>query len=66
MIALRHAKLTLETTHLPEHVAVREMRGQISKYQLDAPGSRRVRNRLVRIVSYADLESILLAVAAEE
>ena len=65
-IALRHAQLTLASTSLPEHVAVREMRGQISKYQLDAPGSRRVRNRLVRIVSYAELESILLDLAAEE
>lgn len=63
LIALRHAQLTLETTRLPEHVALLEMRGQISKYQLDAPGSRRVRNRLVRIVSYAELESILLDVA---
>ena len=62
-IALRHAELTLKTTRLPEHVAVREMRGQISKYQLDAPGSRRVRNRLVRIESLAELESILLDVA---
>lgn len=58
-IALRHARLTLETTNLPEHVAVREMRGQISKYQLDAPGSRRARNRLVRIERFAELESIL-------
>ena len=64
-IALRHAQQTLESTHLPEHVAVREMRGQISKYQLDAPGSRRVRNRLVRIVSYVELESILLDLAAQ-
>ncbi len=64
--ALRHAQLTLESTHLPEHVAVLEMRGQISKYQLDAPGSRRMRNRLVRIVSYAELESILLDVATSE
>ncbi len=61
-IALRHAELTLEMTHLPEHVAVREMRGQISKYKLDAPGSAQVRNRLVRIESYAELESILLSV----
>ncbi len=65
-IALRHAQLTLETTHLPEHVAVRELRGQISKYRLDAPGSAQVRNRLVRIVSFAELESILLEVAAED
>ena len=63
-IALRHAQLTLETTDLPEHVAVREMRGQISKYNLDASGSARVRNRLVRIESYAELESILLDVTS--
>ena len=62
-IALRHAELTLETTDLPEHVAVREMRGQISKYKLDAPGAVQVRNRLVRIESYDELESILLEVA---
>ena len=60
----RHAQLTLETTHLPEHVAILEMRGQISKYRLDPPGSLQVRNRLVRIGSYAELESILLEVAA--
>ncbi len=66
LIALRHAKLTLETTHLPEHVALLEMRGQISKYQLDPPGSRRIRNRLVRIESFAELESILLGVALSD
>ena len=66
MIALRHAQLTLETTHLPEHVAVLAMRGQISKYKLDLPGSLYVRNRLVRITSYAELETILLDVAAGE
>lgn len=65
-IALRHAQLTLGTTRLPEGVAVMEMRGQISKYKLDAPGSRRLRNRLVRIDSFAELESILLEVAAGE
>ena len=63
-IALRHAQLTLESTHLPERVAVLEMRGQISKYKLDAPGSAAIRNRLVRIETYAELESILLEVAA--
>jgi nifR3 family TIM-barrel protein len=65
-IALHHAQLTLETTQLPEHVAVLEMRGQISKYQLNEPGSRQVRNRLVRIESFAELESILLDVAASD
>ena len=63
-VALRHAQLTMETTHLPERVAVMEMRGQISKYKLDAPGSARVRNRLVRIDTFAELESLLREVAA--
>ena len=61
-IALRHAQLTLETTYLPEEKAVREMRGQISKYKLDEEGSVQVRNRLVRIESYQELESILLSI----
>ncbi len=65
-IALRHAQLALETTRLPERIAILEMRGQISKYKLDPPGSVTGRNRLVRIESYADLESILLEVASEE
>ena len=64
-IALRHAQLTLESTVLPERVAVMEMRGQISKYKLDAPGSLQVRNRLVRIATYAELESILADIAKE-
>ena len=66
-IALRHAQLTLETTRLPERIAILEMRGQISKYKLDrARICWLCRNRLVRIESYADLESILLEVASEE
>ncbi len=64
LIALRHAKLTLENTRLPERVALREMRGQISKYKLDAPGSARIRNRLVRIETVGELESILLSVVS--
>ena len=63
-IALRHAQLTLETTYLPERQAILEMRGQISKYGLDDAGSLRVRNRLVRIETYTELEAILLEVGA--
>lgn len=61
-IALRHAQLTLETTTLPEKTAILELRGQISKYKLDEEGSVEIRNRLVRIDSYRDLESILLPI----
>ncbi|MEO1440886.1 MAG: hypothetical protein AAFV33_10810, partial [Chloroflexota bacterium] len=59
-IALRHAHITLETTALPEHVAVRELRGQLSKYALDDPGSKHIRNQLVRVETLADVEAILI------
>lgn len=61
-IALRHAQLTLETTYLPEKTAILEMRGQLSKYRLDEDGSVKMRNRIVRIDSYHELESILLSI----
>jgi tRNA-dihydrouridine synthase B len=61
-VALRHAQLTLETTYLPEKTAILELRGQISKYRLDEDGSVKIRNRLVRIDSYTELESILLSI----
>ena len=58
-LALRHAHITLETTNLPRHVAVRELRGQISKYGLDEPGSREIPNQLVRVDTLDDIEAIL-------
>ena len=63
-IALRHAQLTLETTNLPPHVAVRELRGQISKYALDVPGEKHIRNQLVRVETMDDVERILHPIAA--
>ena len=62
-LALRHAQLTLETTYLPEDVAILELRGQISKYKLDEAGSVKLRNRIVRIDSYQELESILQSIS---
>ncbi len=62
-LALRHAHLTLETLSLPPHIAVRELRGQISKYALDEPGSKHIRNQLVRVETLADVERILLPIA---
>lgn len=62
-IALRHAQLTLENTYLPEQNAIYELRGQISKYRLDEDGSVRIRNRIVRIESYAELEYILTTIS---
>lgn len=61
-IALRHAQLTLETTYLREQSAVIELRGQISKYKLDETASVRVRNQIVRIESYQELEAILMPI----
>jgi nifR3 family TIM-barrel protein len=63
--ALRHAELTLKHTYLPQHVAVREMRGQLSKYQLDDPGSVRLRNKMVRVETMQDVEAILKPLIAE-
>ncbi len=64
-IALRHAYLTLEKTVLPPHIAVRELRGQLGKYRLDAPGEKTVRNRLVRAETLADIEAVLEPIIAE-
>ena len=61
-IALKHARLTLETTHMPDKRAIYELRGQLSRYKLDEPGSVKVRNRIVHIESYAELEAILLPI----
>ncbi|RMF76477.1 MAG: tRNA dihydrouridine synthase DusB [Chloroflexi bacterium] len=61
-LALQHARRTLATTKLPEYNAILEFRGQISKYALDEPGSLEVRNRIVRVESMTELESILLRV----
>lgn len=58
-LALRQAELTLETTPLPAHVALREMRGQLSRYRLDGPGETPVRDRLVRADSLAEIRTIL-------
>lgn len=64
--ALRHAELTLRYTYLPEHVAVREMRGQLSKYNLDDPGSVRLRNKMVRVETMQDVEAILRPLIAAD
>ncbi len=59
VLALRHAHLTLETTALPQYQAIRELRGQISKYRLDEPGSVRIRNQLVRVETIGQVEAVL-------
>jgi nifR3 family TIM-barrel protein len=58
-IALRHMELFLEHTYMNEKQALLELRGQLSKYQLDEPGSVHVRNAIVRTESRAAIEAIL-------
>ena len=59
-IALEHARRTIESaTHLPERVAVMELRGQLTQYDLDEPQSVAVRNDLIRAESLTDIETIL-------
>jgi nifR3 family TIM-barrel protein len=64
-IALRHARLSIERGLLPEAVAVRELRGQLTKYSLGVPGAARIRDQLVKSESLRDIESILTPIASE-
>jgi tRNA-dihydrouridine synthase B len=64
--ARQHAHDTLAMTNMAEHKAILELRGQISKYQLDEQGSVQVRNRLVRIESLQELDDILLSIIESE
>lgn len=61
-LCLRHARLTLETTRQDPAAAVRELRGQLTKYHLGVPGAARMRDQLVRAETLADIEAILLPV----
>jgi tRNA-dihydrouridine synthase B len=65
-IALRHAQMTVSRGLMSETVYVRELRGQITKYHLGIPGSAKLRDRLVRAETLAEIESALLPVIAGE
>jgi tRNA-dihydrouridine synthase B len=58
--ALRHAQITLQTTHMPERQAILELRGQITKYHLGVHKAAEMRSALVRAESLADIEATLL------
>jgi len=64
--ALRHARLTIERGLLPEIVAVRELRGQLTKYSLGIPGAARLREQLVKCETLHDIEAILEPIANEK
>jgi tRNA-dihydrouridine synthase B len=61
-LALRHAELVLETTWMREQSALLELRGQLGKYRLDAPGSVEIRNRIVRTESLSEIKEILMPI----
>jgi nifR3 family TIM-barrel protein len=64
-VALRHARLTLETTKLPEHNAVIELRGQLTKYHLGTRNAAIMRSRLVRVETLAEIEAIFEPIAEQ-
>jgi tRNA-dihydrouridine synthase B len=64
--ALEHARLTMETTHLPERTAIAELRGQLTRYHLGIPGAARLRDHMVRAETLADIEAALLPVVNGE
>ncbi len=63
--ALRHARITLETTKFPERTAVAELRGQLTKYHLGTYDAAAMRNRLVHVESLAEIEAIFAPIIAE-
>ena len=56
-VALSHLHLTAEHSPLSEHQAVRELRGQLSRYDLG------VRDQLVQLESYAQAEKLLIKIS---
>lgn len=63
-VALRHLELSQECTSLPENHTLRELRGQLSRYRLDAERETVVRDRLVRLESYRQAYELLGDLAA--
>jgi len=61
-IALQHAQLTMDLSPFPEKKLVLEFRGQISKYNLDEVGSKRIRNQIVRVETFEQLKKILIPI----
>lgn len=59
-MTLLHARFTMEHTRFREAVAIREMRGQLTKYHFGIPGAAALREKLVHINTMQDIEAILL------
>ena len=62
-LALRHARLTVASSHLPERQTILELRGQLPKYHLGTHNASAMRAQLVHAESLADIEAILAPVA---
>jgi tRNA-dihydrouridine synthase B len=58
-MALRQARLTLETTRLPQIQAIRELRGQLIKYTHGLPHATRFRDGIVSAESLGEIEAAL-------
>jgi nifR3 family TIM-barrel protein len=58
LVGIRHARLALENTHFSEHQTIRELRGQLTQYQLHVRGAARMRDQLVRAETLAQIEAI--------
>lgn len=67
-VALRHAEVYIETVDafLPEPYACLELRGQLSKYNLDEPGSKETRSRIVHINQLSDVREILMPLIEDD
>jgi tRNA-dihydrouridine synthase len=55
-MALRQARLTLETSHLPEKQVLLELRGQLLKYIEGLPGAAEIRQGIVTSDSLTEIE----------
>lgn len=58
-VALRHARLAVETTMIGERQTLFELRGQLTKYHLGVPGAAAVREQLVHVETLKDVERVL-------
>ncbi len=63
-IALHHTRLAVQTLALPEPIAILELRKHYTRYRLDVPGAAEIRRQLVQAEALADVERILLPLAA--
>lgn len=60
--ALELADLSLKFVPKPERQIILELRGQLSKFKLDKPGSVIIRNKIVKVTDFQDIEDILIPI----